>query len=372
MRYPEPNRRKNRRFVTLFAVLILVLVVLMSAFLVLRCLTFDENGAHVNDYYGVLAAEGSSSGLVDYSQYTKAGAQEAEEEPEEDSEEEEETEQPAVTTNAPQAMRAITADPKQLTYDEDYRNQILSLAAQGILDTVIVDLKDADGYLSEQVETAAVDTSVMEGVFADDFPTAVTALKQAGIRVIGRIYAFRDDMATRQNSDLSCWYEEAGTNWLDAEGRRWLDPTDAMTMQYLCDIVSKGVEIGCDEILLAQFSFPQGRTELIAFDNGQDFGTTIQSDLQMIQNTAGDIPVSLYLEQGQQESITAGMDLSKVYGSLYRIVTSEDRVKGLSSYNSDGNTVTPVFTDRDEWSSYTGTAVFDTSGDIYTIFYLGA
>ncbi|MGN1014608.1 MAG: putative glycoside hydrolase [Butyricicoccus sp.] len=371
MRYPEPNRKKQRRLVVLFVVLILVLAVLMSAFLVLRCLTFDETGAHVKDYYGVLAAEGSSSGLVDYSRYATTEKPDTTEQTEKDSEEEEKTEEPVVSVSAAQPIRAITVDAKQLTYDDDYRGQILSLASQGILDTVIVDLKNSDGYLSEEVESVAVDTSVMVGVYADDFPSAVAALKQAGIRVIGRVYAFRDDMATRQNSDLSCWYAEAGTNWLDTEGRRWLDPTDAMTMQYLCDIVAKGIEIGCDEILLAQFCFPQGQTDLIAFDNEQDYATTIQSDLQMIQNTAGDVPVSLYLEQSQESSAATGMDLSKVYSSLYRIVTPAASFDGLGAYNSGGNVVTPVFTDRDEWSAYSATAVFDTSGDVYTIFYLG-
>ena len=65
MRNPRRKNRKKNPLTGLVVVIILVAAVLMSAFLVLRCLRFDENGAHVEDRYGLLAAEGSRYDLVD-------------------------------------------------------------------------------------------------------------------------------------------------------------------------------------------------------------------------------------------------------------------------------------------------------------------
>lgn len=384
MRNPRRNNRRKNRLTGLVVVIILVVVVLMSAFLVLRCLTFDENGAHVRDRYGILAAEGSRSGLVDYSRYATGSAPtviDGDETLPADNEEQEE--QPQSLLDTPGEIRAIVVEPKDLTYDDDYLNQVLSLASSGTLDTVIVDLKDNQGYLTTQISTTAVDPTTVQTVYSDEFPDAIAQLKSAGVRVIGRIYAFRDNMATRQNNDLSCWYASASTNWLDAEDNRWLDPTDPEVVQYLCDIVTKGVEIGCDEFLLAQFCFPEGATELISYDNPGNTETVIQNDLTKIKEAAGDVPVSLYLERPMEDRTAVGQNLKVLEEMVYRLVASPLSIQGTEDdgsiatmkeaiaehAGSDGKVI-PVYSNRDNWSASTGTAIYDPQGDIYQLFYL--
>jgi hypothetical protein len=365
-------------------VIILVVVVLMSAFLVLRCLSFDQNGAHVKDRYGILAAEGSRSELVDYSRYAEGSVLETSEEdetPPSDDEEKEERRKELI--GAPDEIRAIVVTPKDLTYDDDYLNQVLALAASGTLDTVIVDLKDDQGNVSVQISTTALDSSTVQTVYSDEFPDAIAQLKAAGIRVIGRIYAFRDNMATRQNNDLSCWYASASTNWLDAEDNRWLDPTDTAVIQYLCDIVTKGVEIGCDEFLLAQFSFPEGATDLISYDNPGNPQTIIPDDFEKIQEAAGDIPVSLYVENPTEDRSAVGQDLSVLEDMAYRLVASPLSIAGTEDDSAMSTMtdaiaeragtdlkVTPVYTGRENWQASYGTAIYDPQGDIYQLFYL--
>ena len=384
MRNPRRKNRKKNPLTGLVVVIILVAAVLMSAFLVLRCLRFDENGAHVEDRYGLLAAEGSRYDLVDYSRYANgSGTVSAadEEAPPADSEEQEERRRRLL--GAPDEIRAIIIEPKDLTYDDDYLNQVLKLAASGTLNTVIVDLKDDQGYLTAQISTTVIDPTTVQTVYSDEFPDAVAQLKAAGIRVIGRINAFRDNMATRQNNNLSCWYASASTNWLDAEDNRWLDPTDPDVMQYLCDIVRKGVEIGCDEFLLERFSFPEGATELISYDNPGNPAEIIQNDLTQIQTAAGDIPVSLYVERPQEDRTAVGQNLAVLEPMVYRLLASPLSIDGTEDENAmttmtdaiaqragSDIKVTPVYTGRETWAAAYGTAVYDPQGDIYQLFYL--
>lgn len=383
MRNPRRNNRRKNRLAGLVVVILLVVVVLMSAFLVLRCLSFDENGAHVKDRYGILAAEGSSAGLVDYSRYATGSGMVVSEDGTPPSDDEEKEERRKELLGTPEEIRAIVIEPKDLTYDDDYLNQVLALASSGTLDTVIVDLKDDQGYLTTQISTTAVDPSTVQTVYSDEFPDAVAQLKSAGVRVIGRIYAFRDNMATRQNNDLSCWYASASTNWLDAEDNRWLDPTDPLVVQYLCDIVTKGVEIGCDEFLLAQFCFPEGATELISYDNPGSPDTVIPNDLKQIQEAAGDIPISLYIERPTEDRTAVGQDLSVLEDMVYRLVASPLSIQGTEDESAvtamkdaiaeragTDLKITPVYTNRDNWTASYGTAVYDPQGDIYQLFYL--
>lgn len=376
-------RNKKRKLTVLLTVIILVLAVLMSAFLVLRCLEFDENGAHINDRYGVLAMEGSS-GLVDYSQFTsndKGDDKKTKSNKKADSGEQEKS--PVFADEQPEDIRAIVIEAEDLTYDDDYMNQVLNLASQNMIDTVIVDLKDGEGNLNVQISTPVLDTTSIHTVFSDEFPDAVQQLKSAGIRVIGRISSFHDNAAPRTNNSLSCWYGAADTNWLDANNDRWLDPTDPQAVQYLCDIAAKGVEIGCDEILLKDFRFPSGATDLIAFDSSAEWTTVIQEDFAKVKQAAGAVPVGLYIDSSVDDCKDVGQDLEQLYPDAYRIVatlstvgeendstvqTIREMLAGVSK--SEGNKLTPLYETRDIWKDSSGAAIYEPYGDIYQLFYL--
>lgn len=371
MKDPRNQRQRNRRLTAVLIAVFLVLVVIMSAFLVLRCLEFDENGAHVIDRYGVLEAEGSASGLVDYSRYGSGYS--AEDDSEEEEKKDDSSYKKETAANTASSLRAITVSAQDLTYDDDYKDQILSLKAQGVIDTVIVDLKDSEGNLSEQITTSALDATTVQTVYSDEFPQAIADLKAGGCKVIGRVYAFLDNTATRQNSDLSCWYGAAGTNWLDANNNRWLDPTDSMSVQYICDIVSKGVEIGCDEILLADLCFPQGSTDLISFDNEtSDYSAVINNAYEQIVTAANGAPVGIYVDQDADTRAIIGVDLSTLGTSVSRIMAPYSMAETDGALASLSDLICDWYTDRDTWSATQDSAVYDSNGDIYQIFYLGA
>ncbi len=363
MRKPKANNRNERRKTGRLVVIILLAVVLMSAFLVFRCLTFDENGAHVIDRYGVLAAEGSSAGLVDYSQYANgSGASAATDDADSGKQEKKTTKKTQTSGTTASSLRAMTVSAEELVNDDTVYQQLLSLKAQGTLNAIIVDLKTSDGWLCTEVTTSAVDTSAVTAEYADGFSTRVAQMKKAGLRVIGRITCFRDDMATRQNSNLSCWYSSVGTNWLDENNHRWLDPTNSTAVQYLADIVTAGVSSGCDELVLDEFCFPTGQTDLISFAQPQEFRVALQTDLQQLLRAAGSVPVSLWMDTDVTTAAEQGQDLSVLYASFSRVFTTD--ASELAAQSDGGAKAVTVYTDRTVWSSATGAAVYDANGNI--------
>ncbi|HBI63766.1 MAG TPA: hypothetical protein DDX51_01420, partial [Clostridiales bacterium] len=214
------NRNQIRIRRTVVAVLIVAaLIAVVGVILVSRCLSFDENGAHVIDRYGVLAEEQGQTRpeLTAGSVETPAEPEPAEPEPEK---EPETAPQPQVKYTRALMLAASSAA------EEGTRARLLKLAEQGVLDTVIVNIKDSEGNLNLPVETDVVDgvSDFTEGD-ADGLKSTIAALRDAGVHVVGRIYCFHDRRAASRNSDLAIQFERGGS-WLDYDNTRWLDPTN--------------------------------------------------------------------------------------------------------------------------------------------------
>lgn len=349
----NPNQSRIRR--TVAAVLIVaVLVAAVGVFLVARCLSFDEDGAHVIDRYGVLAQE----------------AQQLE------GEGNAEPEQPEPEPEEPDS-RIVMLAAGAVAEEQD---RILELAENGALDTVVVNIKDGEGNLNISVDTREIDeVEYLVDSGADALEETIAALKDAGVHVIGRIYCLHDAQATKYNSDLAIQFERGGT-WLDYDNTRWLDPTNDDTVEYLCDIAESAVEVGCDELMLADFTFPpRGHLDRAEFDRYPDDQASVLLDaLEEIQHAAGDAAVSLTADSlsdltdlsanGEEDGIPVGDAgaLLEAADRLFVPVNSADEAETLLETVqelSETAVVVPVFRSSDAWLAYDGDAVLDGTAD---------
>ena len=198
-------------------------------------------------------------------------------------------------------------------------------------------------------------------------------LSKNGVHVVGRVYCFQDEAASKQNSDLSMAYQNGG-RWSDYNSEHWLDPTNPDVVTYLCDIAQSAVDAGCDEILLDEFSFPlRGHIDRIEFFNEPDSQAAALLDvMQEIQNTVGDsVSVSLTASDASEliaQSETAAEDGVKL-GSVKKLLTTAHRVyapvgsdDAKSVIDSVQKTapkaqVVPIFTRMTDWTEYTEDAV---------------
>ncbi len=355
------NRKHNHssiRRVVAAVLIVAAAVVFVGVVLVFQCLSFDENGAHVVDRYGVLAMEAAEN--QNTGEETPAQPEEPQEQPAE--------EQPAAQPATRAAM--LSADS---VAEEGTVQQLLQLAQEGTLDTVIVNIKDSEGYLNIHVDTNVMDDAdVITESSAEELEQAIQTLREADVHVIGRIFCMHDQKAVAQNADLAMQYDGGGT-WLDYDNTRWLDATNRDTVEYLCDIAKSAVEAGCDEILLDEFIFPaRGHIDRIDFDDTpQEQAEVLLDALQEIQEKA-EVPVSL-----TADTISALTDLSDSAtedgfpaGDVEQLLTTADRIFVPAGSAEDAAqavaqlqqtapeaVVIPILDSTSAWMAYEGDAV---------------
>ncbi|WP_245721592.1 putative glycoside hydrolase [Nocardia crassostreae] len=100
------------------------------------------------------------------------------------------TSRTVATTVALPRMRAVHVTAHAWSH-EGLREAVLDLAREGRIDTVQLDIKDEDGVVGYDSQVAiARESGAATGIY--DAPAALRQLHDMGLRVVGRIVAFRD------------------------------------------------------------------------------------------------------------------------------------------------------------------------------------
>ncbi len=182
-------------------------------------------------------------------------------------------------TEALRALKAFYLPAGALT-DETALQDTLSRAAQAGMDSVILDMKDADGRLHYR---SAVPQAIQVNAFADTAKdlTAVRALfasiRAAGLQPIVRMYAFQDNAAARALADCRIGYQgQPGWVWYDGDpkngGKAWLNPYSDAAQLYIIDLAKELRDAGAAAVLLDGVQFP-------AYTVSADFGTSSNTTL---------------------------------------------------------------------------------------------
>ncbi len=140
-------------------------------------------------------------------------------------------------------------------------DSFIALAKKAGVNAVVVDIKLEDGTLTYASNLEAPKTA---GAVADDAPdlvAALTDLKDAGIKPIGRMFCFKDPIAKFAIRAGAIQYKpNPQLTWLDASkangGKSWLNPYSDVAAQYLIDIASEAVDMGFEQIMLEAIQFP--------------------------------------------------------------------------------------------------------------------
>ncbi|MFC4126367.1 putative glycoside hydrolase [Nocardia rhizosphaerae] len=111
-----------------------------------------------------------------------------------------------VTSFALPRMRAVHVTAHAWSHD-GLREAVLDLARAGRIDTVQLDIKDEDGVVGYDSQVPlARESGAAAGIY--DAPAALRQLHELGLRVVGRIVAFRDPA-------LASWAWRSGrTDWV--------------------------------------------------------------------------------------------------------------------------------------------------------------
>ncbi len=140
----------------------------------------------------------------------------------------------------------------------------LKAAADADFNSVVVDMKNADGLLyyhsatdrAKQVNNFAADALTVDGL-----KTLFTTIKEAGLHPIARVYAFKDNAAARVLTDARITPTGSGDwVWYDNKpskgGKAWLNPYADAAHLYIIGIARELRDAGADAILLDGVQFP--------------------------------------------------------------------------------------------------------------------
>ena len=299
------SKMKKRFKIAGIVIGVLVVIGLISfAALVGSCLSFDETGAHVKDRFGILAMEsGKQPEQTDDGQTEQ---QPAESEAPTDGDQD----------TAVPAVHALLASAERMANDEEYMAEIESAGRSGAAEQVVTEFKDVDGRVSFQLESSVV-SGVWSG-FAKWFKFALEEADTAGLEVYAMLYCFRDSEAVESDPSIAVHTADGGL-WTDADGSYWLDPTDEDVQDYLIELVEQSVEAGAKEIILRDFVFPSADAALTYDEQDGSRAEQLMQLYSKLQRAAGEVPVSIWLDDPTADSETTGQDIKKMYRNAYRL-----------------------------------------------------
>ncbi len=159
-----------------------------------------------------------------------------------------------------EGMRARVMTTEVLL-DSTSRQSFLSEAKTSGYDTVILELKDADGliYYTTQNQVATSAGAVVSG--AVDLKAVCDEITAAGLKPAARMITLRDPLAaSTANQNTYLYNNQANLSWLDDSlengGRRWLNPYLENARTYIADLVQEMAEAGCQTIILEDMQYP--------------------------------------------------------------------------------------------------------------------
>lgn len=159
-----------------------------------------------------------------------------------------------------EGMRAKVM-PSEVLLDSANRQTFLSEAKSAGYNTVILELKDADGliYYTTQNEVAVSAGAVVSG--AVDLKTVCGEITAAGLTPAARMIVLRDPLAaTTANQNTYLYNNQKNLSWLDDSlengGKRWLNPYQENARAYIADLAQEMAEAGCKKIILEDMQYP--------------------------------------------------------------------------------------------------------------------
>jgi len=175
---------------------------------------------------------------------------------------------------------------------------------------------------------------------------------------VARISCLRDGSVARANVETMSLKNTGGFVFYDGHNENWLDPAKEATRAYLSALATECADLGFDEILLTDLSYPtEGKLDKIAYgdpgsDDQADWNAEQMAGLvAAIREALGDRPVKLSVEVPERvllsdgKDAVAGIDLhlleqvDRVYAA-----TAEERTETLEASLPEGMTLIPELT----------------------------
>lgn len=175
---------------------------------------------------------------------------------------------------------------------------LLEIAARTEINTFVIDIKDATGYISHATELAAAhEIGATEEIRIRDLPGVLDRLEQAGIYPIARIVVVKDPLLSAARPELAV-QDTAGGVWVDSKGIVWLNPYSTEVWQYHVALAREVALLGFPEIQWDYVRFPDAPASDHARStypgaDGQSKPDAIRAFLQYTRDELADLDVEV-------------------------------------------------------------------------------
>ena len=160
---------------------------------------------------------------------------------------------------------SVVLDREIVRNSEKFELFLQSAKAQGV-ENVIIELKDAEGYLYYKSNLKdAKNCKAISSNAITNLSAIIAKLRENGIAVTAKINCFSDRIATDIVDAAVKYQGDNGGKWLDDYkengGKSWLNPYSDAAVNYLLDIAKELTNMGVDNVLLSSLRFPGGHQQ---------------------------------------------------------------------------------------------------------------
>lgn len=169
--------------------------------------------------------------------------------------------------NAPEVFRGIYLSFWSASVPSRVEN-VIRLAQDGLINTVVIDVKDAMGRVAFDSNVPQVVEYRSRERIISDLSALVRKLHAGGLHVVARMVTFNDPMLARARPDLAVHSKallneigpqlSAETFWQDERGLLWVDPGSREAWDYNIAIAKDVLSRGVDEVNFDYIRFPSG------------------------------------------------------------------------------------------------------------------
>ena len=127
-------------------------------------------------------------------------------------------------------------------------------AEQAVANSVVVEMKDAQGRLGWQSEQPLAGAAKLPGADAPELNEQLSAWNQKEFYTIARLSCFQDEAL---GSNMAHTIRTgSGYRWKDSDGLHWASPSDPEVQDYLVGLMVELARLGFDEIVLEHWGYP--------------------------------------------------------------------------------------------------------------------
>ncbi|MEO2158158.1 MAG: putative glycoside hydrolase [bacterium] len=139
--------------------------------------------------------------------------------------------------------------------------QLIDLASRTEINTFVVDIKDASGYVSHPTRVeAAHQMGADQQIRITDLLGLLDRLHTNGIYPIARIVVVKDPLLTKKKPELAI-QDTAGGVWIDEKGASWANLFEGLVWDYHLSLAKEMIAIGFPEIQWDYIRFPDSPKE---------------------------------------------------------------------------------------------------------------